>query len=99
MAETPDDSFEILTGVRHGGPESPLLYNLYMDYVMRIYEDACHNHNINFLKLKYRLRATATTREERMRGYQGNHFADWSGYADDLGLFFDSEADLQKGLV
>ena len=99
LSETPDDLFEILTGVRQGGPESPLLYNLYMDYVMRVYENACNIQGIKFLKLKYRIRATATTREERMRGYQGSHFADWSGYADDLELFFVSAEDLQKGLV
>ena len=34
-----------------------------------------------------------------MRGYQGGHSADWSGYADDLDLFFVSAEDLQKGLV
>ena len=30
LSETPDDSFEILTGLRQGGLEPPLLYNLYM---------------------------------------------------------------------
>ena len=99
LSETPDDSFEILTGVRQGGPESPLLYNLYMDYVMRVYENECQTQQINFLKLKYRIRSTATTREERTKGYEGDHDADWSGYADDLELFFESVDDLQKGLV
>ena len=36
LAETPDDTFEITLGVRQGGPESPLLYNLYMDFIMRV---------------------------------------------------------------
>ena len=31
LAETPDDKFELTAGVRQGGPESPMLYNLYMD--------------------------------------------------------------------
>ena len=34
LAETPEDKFELSTGVRQGGPESPLLYNLYMDFIM-----------------------------------------------------------------
>ena len=42
---------------------------------------------MKFLKLKYRVRATATTRKERMRGYQVSHSVDWSGYTD-LELFF-----------
>ena len=29
--------FNIETGVFQGGPESPILYNLFMDYVMRIF--------------------------------------------------------------
>ena len=33
-----------------------------------------------------------------MKGYQGEHDADWSGYADDLELFFEKLEDLQKGL-
>ena len=37
LAETPNDRFETSTGVRQGGPESPLLYNLFMDYVMRVF--------------------------------------------------------------
>ena len=69
-----------------------------MDYVMRIYGNECHIQKINYLNLKYRIRSTATTREERTKEYQGNHYADWCGYADDLVLFFESEADLQKGL-
>ena len=98
LAETPDDTFDISTGVRQGGPESPPLYNLYMDYVMRVFNELCIKKNIQFLKLKYRIRATACTREERMRGYQGQHDADWSGYADDLELFFEKLDDLQRGL-
>ena len=29
LTETPDEKFELTTGVRQGGPESPMLYNLY----------------------------------------------------------------------
>ena len=41
LADTPNDIFELSTGVRQGGPESPPLYNLYMDYVMRVFEHLC----------------------------------------------------------
>ena len=79
-----------LLGVRQGGPESPPLYNLYMDYVMRVFMQKCEENNVKFLKLKYRIRATATTR--------GEHTVDWAGYADDLELAFESISDLEKGL-
>ena len=41
LAESPDDDFAITLGVRQGGPESPMLYNLFMDFVMRIYLEEC----------------------------------------------------------
>ena len=99
LSETPGDIFELTTGVRQGGPESPPLYNLFMDYVMRVYEQECVKENIQFVKLKYRIRPTACTREDRMSGYHGDHLADWSGYADDLELFIENPHDLQKALT
>ena len=98
LADNPEDIFELLSGVRQGGPESPPLYNLYMDYVMRVYMSLCEESNIQFLRLKYRIRSTATTREERAAGYHGQHTVDWCGYADDLELVFETLHDLEKGL-
>jgi hypothetical protein len=99
LKETPDDLFELFLGVRQGGPESPPLYNLIMDYVMRVYMDACEKHGVQFLKLSFRVISTATNREERSaKTYRGNHTVDWSGYADDLELFFDDQKNLEKGL-
>ena len=77
---------------------APPLYNLYMDYVMRAFNNICSEEGIKFLKLKYRIRSTACTREERTYGYKGEHDVDWSGYAVDLELFFESVKDLEKGL-
>ena len=73
LAQTPEDVFELLLGVRQRGPESPPLYNLYIDYVMRVFMQKCKENNVKFLKLKYRIRATATTRKERAKGYYGEH--------------------------
>ena len=87
LSETPLDIFELSTGVRQGGPESPL-YNLIMDYVMRVYEHECSKENIQFVKFKYMIRTTACTRGERMADYYGDHLVDWSG-ADDIKLFLD----------
>ena len=36
LAENPEHKFELTVGVRQGDPESPMLCNLYMDFVMRI---------------------------------------------------------------
>ena len=49
LQETPGDTFELTVGVRQGGPDSPLLYNLYMDFVMRVYLEKCKHEGIRFL--------------------------------------------------
>ena len=98
LAETPEDLFELIMGVRQGGPESPPLYNLYMDYVMRVYMDLCEKSGAKFLQLKYRIRSTATKRKGRVKTTRGKHTVDWAGYADDLELFFTDTANLQKAL-
>ena len=38
-----------------------MLYNLYMDFVMRIYIDACNTEGIKFLKLKYNIPSSASS--------------------------------------
>ena len=45
--------FETFVGVRQGGPESPFLYNLYMDYVLRIFLLECSKSKLDFVKLNY----------------------------------------------
>ena len=55
--------------------------------------------SISIIILKFRIRSTATTREERSnKTYQGDQTVDWAGYADDLELFFEDDENLQKGL-
>ena len=72
LNETPEDIIELILGVRQGGPESPPLYNLFMDHVMRIYMHLCKEECIKFITLKYRIRATATPREGRkVKTYRG----------------------------
>ena len=83
------DIFELSRGVRQGGPESPTLFNLYIDYVMRIYLKKCkENGSIRFLKLKYAIPQVASTKEPQIQlGMYGDHIIDWLGYADDLHCF------------
>lgn len=99
LAEDPANVFEIFSGVRQGGPESPPLFNLFLDYVMRVFIEECKKADVKFLKLEYRVPATATNREERMKNTAaGTHVVDWIGYADDLELVFEDVDNLQKGL-
>ena len=95
LSETPEDIFQLMLGVRQGGPESPMLYNLYMDYVMRVFMEKCISKGIQFPRLKYKIPAHATSGE---RSKYGINQIDWVGYADDLVLVFENKNNLQKAL-
>ena len=95
LAETPTDKFKLDTGVRQGGPESPLLYNLYMDFIMRIFLERCKTNRIKFLKLKYNIPSYVSSTG---RTSKGEFDIDWTGYADDLVLMFNDIESLQKGI-
>ena len=66
LSDTPDVVFQLVLGVRQGGPESPLLYNLYMDYVMRVFMEQCASKGIGYPKFYYKITACAI-RGERTR--------------------------------
>ena len=96
-------TFETSIGVRQGGPESLNLFNLYVDFVMRVFlEKSSYIEDIKFFQHKFRINCRAFTREQRsyMRNNDlrswGTSTLPWSGYADDLVLFLQSQAALQK---
>ena len=97
-----DETFATTSGVRQGGPESPLLFNLYMDYVMRTFMNKCKNDNINIFEHSYRINPRSVSRDERMEMRRNNQPSfgtkslHWNGYADDLTLFLLTESDLRK---
>ena len=95
LSNTPDDIFQIILGVRQGGPESPLLYNLYMDYVMRVFMEQCALKGIGYPKFYYRIPACASQGERTRVGFNQT---DWLGYADDLVLVFEDNVTLQRAL-
>ena len=99
LAEDPDNIFEITSGVRQGGPESPCLYNLYMDYVMRIFIENAKKAGVKFIKLKYSIDSRATVPKPQLGlGNYGDFIFDWIGYADDVVLAFASIESLKNGL-
>jgi len=99
LSESESSIFEILVGVRQGGPESPTLYNLCMDYVMRIFIQECDKKNIKFIKTRYTIPRTASTSDDNTLGSYGTNLLSWVGYADDIVLVFETNAQLQAGLV
>ena len=100
LSDHDSEIFDIMVGVRQGGPESPTLYNLYMDYVMRVFLIECKKQGVKFTKFKYKIPSAASTTDETASalGSYGEHTINWVGYADDIILTFDDETNLKKGL-
>ena len=98
-----NEIFMTTSGVRQGGPESPPLFNLYIDFVMRVFLVRCSkDSDIKFFSFKYRFNSRAVTREERRKNRENNQALEnecilpWCGYADDLILFIIDQTGLQK---
>ena len=87
-----DDYFETTSGVRQGGSESPNLYNLYMDYIMRVYENSAKELDLG-ISLKFRIKDQARKRGDH--DYHGTGVYCWLGYADDLVIPSESQEKLQ----
>lgn len=83
--------FEMSSGVRQGGPEHPTLFNLYLDYIMRIYNEKVEDLGI-VVKYNYRIKDQARRRGET---YRGRGSFPWLGYADDLTLIAATKENLQ----
>ena len=83
--------FEMTSGVRQGGPESPNLFNLYLDYIMRIYNKKVKDLGI-VVEYNYRIKDQARKRGET---YRGRGEFPWLGYADDLTLIAATTENLQ----
>ena len=96
LAEAPEKVFETKSGVRQGGPESPMLFNSYIDFVMRSFLNECNEKDIKFTSFKYRIPESAS---KNQRESIGNTKTTWIGYADDLILLFENKVDLQCALT
>ena len=99
LKDNPEDIFETALGVRQGGPESPSLFNLYIDYVMRVFLKLRTQKRMKFIKANYAIPSSASSKNiTSSLGYFGEINIDWIGYADDLAFCFNSLEDLQNGL-
>ena len=91
------DHFQVHTGCRQGGIESPVLFNIYMDFVLR-----CAEHEVlekfpsTGLKYAYPIKSESTTREQRVRGISGHGRLCMLLYADDIVLFCEDVYELQS---
>ena len=98
-----DATFTVTSGVRQGGPESPFLFNIFMDFVMRVFTNKClKDPSIHFFDHKYRINTRSISREERLKlrnlniRLDGTSSLPWCGYADDLILFMKDLESLKR---
>ena len=61
-----DESFETSSGVRQGGSESPCLFNLYLDYIMRKYEHEAKQQDLG-ISISFRIKDQARDRDGRIK--------------------------------
>ena len=85
--------FETTCGVRQGGSESPNLFNLFLDYIMRIYNNEAEKLDLG-VSFKFRIKDQARIRGDSVP-YRGIENYVWFGYADDLALTANSKEKLQ----
>ena len=90
--------FDILSGCRQGGLESPTLFNFYFDFVLKVCSEAIDRKypggwGISF---DYRIPNECTNREQRKtKKMTGTEIVRWLLYADDLVLFCMNIAEAQ----
>ena len=80
--------FKTFTGCRQGGLESPVLFNLYLDFVLRIVEhEVLEKFPNTGLKYSYRIPGHCSSREQRsVHGLSGTQRLRMILYADDIAL-------------
>ena len=98
IGKSETNKFELFVGLRQGGAESPTLYNLYMDYVMRIFIQECNTKRIKFPEFSYMIPHSASKNNDFSLGNYGNRAVSWVGYADDIALAFENISDMNNGL-
>ena len=94
-------SFQIETGCRQGGIESPVLFNIHFDTVCRVlnYELKRVLGDDYGIKFSYRIpnEATSRTRRSKCRS-NGISSINYALYADDMYSIFRTKSALQKGM-
>ena len=89
------DTIQLKRGTRQGGVESPSLWALFLDWILRIFIHQAQEEGIQFLELEYRIPPQATTRQ--MEGRRASKMTlPMMMYADDLQVFLNDQQSLEK---
>ena len=94
-----NSKFDVGIGCRQGGQESPVLFNYYFDFVLKVAANAIDEAFPDGwgINMKYNIPHTCTNREQRQEGrMSGKEIIQWILYADDLVLFCKSVAEAEQ---
>ena len=95
----PESSFATSSGVRQGGMEGPPLFNLFADFVLRVFDERKTDAGVTGLAIPYNIPDAATDRaQKREAATTGICEDDECCYADDLGLICWNQSDLQTSM-
>lgn len=91
------NNFQVHTGCRQGGIESPVLFNIYMDFVLRCVEhEVLLKYPDTGLKYAYHIKSESSTREQRsIHKISGSDRLRMLLYADDIVLFCEDVNELE----
>ena len=103
--DTPDEAFQTTSGVRQGGVESPTCFNLYLDFILKIFNKKCEDEKLG-VEVKYGIpnecseRISVDTDEKLKKELRSNGllWLLWLGFADDLAILCKNQRDLQRAL-
>ena len=96
-----NSKFDVDVGCRQGGQESPVLFNYYFDFVLKVAADAIDQAFPEGwgITMDYNIPHMCTNREQRREGrMSGAEIIHWILYADDLVLFCKSVDEAERVL-
>ena len=90
------DGFRTTAGLRQGGVESPMLFGIFLDTIMRLFTAELEEKSIGGISFEYFIPANASTRAQRTEfGLTGTGKSYYSGFADDVFAYSESIEELQ----
>ena len=91
-----EQAFETTSGLLQGAVESPPLFSVFCDTILRLFEEKMRVLGVGGLKFKYFIPASASTRAQRVMGrLEGENVVFSAAYCDDIFLMAESIEELQ----
>ena len=96
--ETEEKAFETSCGLLQGAVESPPLFNIFLDTIMKLMIDEMEQEDIGGINFEYSIPGTASTRGQRLVSGRGKKKSTcyFTNYCDDIFMMAETAAELQR---